>query len=131
MLSNVILQGRLSQDLELRYTPGNTAVMTVNLAVQRSRKDNNGAYPTDFIPCVFWGKTAECVHKFFAKGDMILVHGRLESRKWQDKNGNNRVSHEVQVEGFDFVSAKTSHETKHDQPDTFTELDDSLEGVPF
>ncbi len=133
MLNNVILQGRLSQDLELRYTPSNTAVMTVNLAVQRSRKDNSGAYPTDFIPCVFWGKEAENVSKFFAKGDMILVHGTLETRRWQDKDGKNRASYEVQVRGFDFVAAKkeTSHETKHEQPDTFTELDDSSSDVPF
>ncbi len=136
MLNSIILQGRFAQELDLRYTQNNTAVLTVNLAVQRSRKDNSGDYPTDFIPCVFWGKTAENVSKFFAKGDMVLVRGRLESRKWQDKNGNNRVSFEVQVDECDF-SVNTKREQKRSSPDfqpgrsDFCELPDDDSDVPF
>ena len=94
MLNCIIIQGRLKDDVELRYTQSNTAVCSAVLAVQRSRKASNGEYPVDWIDVVFWGKTAEHVHQWFHKGDMAVVRGRLESRDWEDRNGNRRRSWE-------------------------------------
>lgn len=134
MVNTIIIQGRFKADTELRHTQSNTAVCTATLAVQRSRKDQNGEYMTDWIDVVFWGKTAEHVATLFHKGDMAIVRGRLESRKWQDKNGNNRVSWEVQAESVDFCGSKS--ETKQNHIDTqnnsdFTELADDDGNVPF
>lgn len=103
MLNCIIIQGRLKDDVELRYTQSNTAVCSAVLAVQRSRKASNGEYPVDWIDVVFWGKTAEHVQQWFHKGDMAVVRGRLESRDWEDRNGNRRRSWEVQAESIDFA----------------------------
>lgn len=127
MLNTIIIQGRFSAEPELRHTQSNTAVCSATLAVQRSRKDQNGEYVTDFAPCVFWGKTAEHVTAWFHKGDMAIVRGRLESRKWQDKDGNNRVSWEVQAETIDFCGAKSQPNRESD----FAELPDDEGDVPF
>lgn len=102
MLNCIIIQGRFKADPELRYTQSNTAVCSATLAVQRSRKDQSGDYPVDWIDCVFWGKTAEHVKNWFHKGELAVVRGRLESRDWEDKNGNKRRSWEVQAESIDF-----------------------------
>lgn len=127
MLNSIIIQGRFKADTELRHTQSNTAVCIATLAVQRSRKDQNGEYMTDWIDVVFWGKTAEHVATWFHKGDMAIVRGRLESRKWQDKNGNNRVSWEVQAESIDFCGAKSQQKPQSD----FAELPDDEGDVPF
>lgn len=138
MLNCIVIQGRLTADPELRHTQSNTAVCTATVAVQRSRKDQNGEYPADFIPCVFWGKTAEHVSVWFHKGDSAIVRGRMESRKWQDKNGNNRVSWEVQAESIDFCGGKTetakprvNYDARAEQEvDDFVDLPDDSD-VPF
>lgn len=112
MLNCIIIQGRLKADPELRYTKSNTAVCSVTLAVQRSRKDQSGDYPVDWIDCVFWGKTAEHINQWFSKGDMALVRGRLESRDWEDQNGNKRRSWEVQAENIDFCGKSDGGQKK-------------------
>lgn len=128
MLNTIIIQGRFAEEPELRHTASNTPVCSVSLAVQRSRKDQNGEYASDFVSCVFWGKSAEHVTAWFHKGDMAIVRGRLESRKWEDKNGNNRVSWEVQAESIDFCGSKSQKKPQSD----FAELpDDDMEEVPF
>ena len=133
MLNCIVIQGRFAEEPELRHTASNTAICSATLAVQRSRKDQNGEYPADFIPCVFWGKTAEHVSVWFHKGDSAIVRGRMESRKWQDKNGNNRVSWEVQAESIDFCGGKrdsgNNYAPEYDarsaqEVDDFTELPD-------
>lgn len=134
MLNCILIQGRFTADPELRFTQGNTAVLTVSLAVQRSRKNQNGEYPTDFIDVVLWGKTAEMVSQWFHKGDMAIVRGRLESRKWQDKHGNNRTEWEVQAEQIEFAGSKSNGKSKSSvatENDDFTELDDDDGDTPF
>ena len=86
MLNCIIIQGRLKDDVELRYTQSNMAVCSAVLAVQRSRKASNGEYPVDWIDVVFWGKTAEHVHQWFHKGDMAVVRGRLEAKRTLHKS---------------------------------------------
>ena len=93
MLNSIVIQGRIVHTPELRQTQGGTSVLGMSVAVQRSRKDQDGNYPTDFFECTFWGKLAENAAKFFHKGDQIIVRGRMESRKYEDKNGNKRELH--------------------------------------
>ena len=131
MLNTIIIQGRFAPDPEVRHTASNTPVCSVSLAVQRSRKDQNGEYIADLPDVVFWGKTAEHVVSWFHKGDMAVVRGRLESRKWQDKKGNNRTAWEVQAESIDFCGGKRDDQPKP-QSD-FAELPDGedFSDVPF
>ena len=130
MLNKIILQGRLTKDLELRYTQSNTAVCGGTLAVQRSRKDADGQYQSDFVDIVLWGKLAEHAHTWFHKGDMCIVSGRLESRDWQDKNGNKRRSWEVQCESIDFCGGDSKSKTKKPESD-FAEMPEDDSDVPF
>ena len=107
MLNTVILQGRFVHSLELRKTNSGKSVLSTSVAVQRNRKNADGNYPCDFINIVFWDKTAEFVASHFAKGDTILVRGRLEGRKYTDKEGKDRTSFEVQVEEASFCGKRS------------------------
>ncbi len=106
MLNCIVIQGRLKADAELRHTQSGKPVATVTLAVSRNRKNQNGDYPTDWIDVVFWGNTAEHVSRWFHKGNQAIVRGRLESKDWEDKNGNKRRSWEVQAESIDFCGSR-------------------------
>ena len=108
MLNKIVLQGRLTDNLELRHTQSNTAVASGTIAVQRSRKDNNGEYQSDFCSVVLWSKLAEHASTWFHKGDMCIVSGRLESRDWQDKNGNKRTATEIIAEEVLFGGSKST-----------------------
>lgn len=112
MLNNVILMGRLTRDPELRYTQtGNVPVVTFTLAVERSYGGNGKERQTDFIDIVAWRHQAEFVSQWFTKGMMAIVVGSIQSRRWQDKNGNNRTSIEVVAENVQFGETKKSRES--------------------
>ncbi len=96
MLNLTALTGRLTRDLELRKTDAGVPVTSFSIAVQRNYK-SGGDYPVDFIDCVAWRGTAEFISKYFKKGSMITVVGNLETRKFTDKEGNNRKAVEVIV----------------------------------
>ena len=95
MLNKIILMGRLTHDPELRRTQNGTAVTGFSLAVERDFKDEDGKRATDFIDIVAWRAAAEFVAKYFTKGRMAVVDGRLQIHDWKDKDGNNRHSAEV------------------------------------
>lgn len=107
MLNRIIIMGRLTRDPELRRTQSGVAVTTVTVAVDRDYQSRDSQEKqTDFIDCVAWRGTAEFISKYFAKGRMIVVEGSLQSRKWQDKNGQNRVSWEIQADNVYFGDSK-------------------------
>ena len=106
MLNKIIIMGRLTRDPELRRTASSTAVAGFTLAVDRDFKSQNGEKSTDFIDVVAWRNTAEFVAKYFTKGRMAVVEGRLQIRDWKDKDGNNRRSAEVVAENVDFGDSK-------------------------
>ncbi len=110
MLNKVILMGRLVRDPELRYTQSNLAVASFTIAVDRNRK-SEGQPTADFIDIVAWGKSGEFVSQWFQKGSLIVVVGRLQSRNWEDRNGNKRVSIEVVAEEVQFGESKKSRES--------------------
>lgn len=95
MLNKVVIMGRLTSDPELRRTTTGTPVTTFTLAVERDYKNKSGEKETDFFDCVAWHNTAEFVTKYFAKGRMAVVAGYLQSRNWQDKDGNGRTTVEI------------------------------------
>lgn len=112
MLNNIVIMGRLTRDPELRRTGSGTAVASFTLAVDRdfSGKDS-GEKETDFIDCVAWRHTAEFVSKYFTKGRMAVVSGRLQIRPWTDKEGNKRRSAEVIAESVYFGDSKKENDS--------------------
>ena len=111
MLNKAILMGRLTRDPELKYTQNNLPVVQFTVAVERNRAAQGQEKQADFINIVAWRKTAEFVSRWFTKGMMIIVTGSIQSRRWQDKNGNNRTSIEVVAEDIQFGETKKSRES--------------------
>jgi len=95
MLNKIFIHGRLTRDPELRTTQSGTQVASFTVAVDRDYADQSGSRDTDFIDCVAWRQCAEFVSKYFRKGQLIIVEGRLSSRKWEDRDGNKRTSWEI------------------------------------
>ena len=106
MLNKIILMGRLTRDPELRRTGTGTAVTSFSLAVDRDFKSQSGEKETDFIDIVAWRSTAEFVSKYFTKGRMAVVEGRLQIRDWTDKDGGKRRSAEVVADTVYFGDSK-------------------------
>ena len=107
MLNHIVLMGRLTRDPELRRTGSGIAVASFTVAVDRDfGKNENGEKETDFIDCVAWRQTGEFVSKYFTKGRMIVVSGRLQVRSWTDKDGNKRRTAEVVADNVYFGDSK-------------------------
>ena len=107
MLNRIILMGRLTRDPELRHTQSNIPVATFSLAVDRDFKNRDtGEKQTDFIDIVAWRQTGEFVSKYFTKGRLAVVEGRLQIRDWQDRDGNKRKSAEVVADNVYFGDSK-------------------------
>ena len=107
MLNKIFLQGRLVADPEMRHTPSGVAVATLRLAVDRDFKDREtGEKKADFINVVAWRATAEFVSRYFTKGRMAIVEGRLQMRDWTDKDGNKRTTAEVVADNVYFGDSK-------------------------
>lgn len=112
MLNKIMLQGRLVADPELRRTPSGVAVASFRLAVERDFKDKtSGQKQTDFIACVAWRQTGEFVSRYFTKGRMAIVEGRLQTRDYTDRDGNKRTVAEVVSENVYFGDSKREGET--------------------
>ena len=109
-LNHISIMGRLCADPVLRHTQSGKPVASFTLAVDR----DFGEKQTDFIPCVAWGKTGEFVDKYFEKGKMAIVVGRLQMRDWQDKDGNKRTTAEVNAVNVYFGESKTARVSDSD-----------------
>ena len=109
MLNHITIMGRLTRDPELRRTGSGVAVASFTVAVDRDfGSKDSGEKETDFIDCVAWRNTGEFVSKYFGKGRMIVVSGRLQIRSWTDKEGNKRRSAEVVADSCYFGDSKKS-----------------------
>ena len=112
MLNHITIMGRLTRDPELRRTGSGVAVASFTVAVDRDfGKNENGEKETDFIDCVAWRQTGEFVSKYFTKGRMAVVSGRLQIRPWTDKDGNKRRTAEVVADNCYFGESKRSSES--------------------
>lgn len=129
-MNNICITGRLTQAPEIKKTTSGVSVCLTSIAVDRDYKVN-GEKATDFIPCTFWRGTAEFVGKYFNKGDMIAVIGSLESRKYKDKDGNNRTVWEVKADKVNFCGGKK--EIPQDNTQTFEDVSDEIsdDTLPF
>ena len=122
-MNNIQLLGRITHDLELKNTQSGKPVCSFDIAV--TRKFNKDI--TDFIPCTVWDKTAQIMCNFVKKGQLIAIDGSLYTRKYQDKNGNNRTAYEVNVNNFYFAESKKSADvnvTADPLPDFANKLND-------
>ena len=109
MLNHIVIMGRLTRDPELRTTQAGVSVTSFTVAVDRDFGGRDGGErQTDFIDCVAWRQTGEFVSKYFHKGSMIVVSGRLQSRKWQDREGNNRTNWEINADNVYFGESRAS-----------------------
>lgn len=117
MINNVSLTGRLTKDIDLRYTQSGTAVGSFDLAVQRQFKDKaTGNRETDFIRCQAWGKTAEVMSKYVHKGSQIGVTGRIQTGKYQNKKGDTVHTTDVVVADFAFLDSKADNRIQQSAP---------------
>ena len=140
MLNHVTIMGRLTRDPELRHTQSGAAVTSFTLAVDRDFKDkNSGETATDFIDIVAWRQTAEFVSRYFTKGRMAVVEGRLQLRDWTDRDGNKRRAAEVVADNVYFGDSKKKEsegnapedELPENEPQGFSEAEDDPSELPF
>lgn len=108
MLNVIAIMGRLSRDPELRQTTTGKSVASFTIACSRGRKDANGKDLVDWIPVVAWEHTAEFVCKYFEKGSPIAIDGRLQSRTYKDRDGNNRTAIEIVANNANFAGSKST-----------------------
>ena len=107
MLNHIVIMGRLTRDPELRYTQSQVPVASFSVAVDRDFGGRDGGErQTDFFDCSAWRSTGEFVSKYFRKGSMIVVSGRMQSRKFQDRDGNNRTAWDIQADNVYFGDSK-------------------------
>lgn len=132
-LNRIDIMGRLTRDPELRYTAQGTPVTSFALAVDRDYQSGGSERQTDFIDCLAWRGTADFVSKYFSKGSMAVVTGRLQIRDWEDKNGNKRRSAEVVADSVYFGESKKRGDGVNVEPPKLVEMeeDDGDDTLPF
>lgn len=114
MINNVVLVGRLTRDPELKYTTSNVAVATFSLAVNRTFKDANGERETDFINCVIWRQQAENLANWAKKGALIGITGRIQTRSYENQQGQRVYVTEVVAENFQMLESRAAREGGND-----------------
>lgn len=134
MLNHITVMGRICNDIELRRTGAGVAVASFTVACDRDF-GQNGQKETDFIDCVAWRGTGEFIERNFFKGKMIVVSGRLQNRKWEDKNGNKRTTAEIVVDNAYFADSKNAGEKYEAAQATLTQdfavVDGDDDALPF
>ena len=125
MLNHIVLMGRLTKDPEKRMTQGGTSVTRFTIAVDRDFEKDK----VDFIDCTAWRNTADFVAKYFAKGRMIVVSGRLTIQEWTDKNNNRRKNPEIVADAVYFGDSKAKDAAV--KATDFSEMEDDDPGLPF
>ena len=110
MINNVVLTGRLTKEPELKFTQSGTAFMNFTLAVQRNYKTDAGQYESDFISCVAWKKTAEMISGYAHKGSMIGIEGNIQTRNYENQQGQKVYVTEVNARQFHFMESKKNNQ---------------------
>ena len=108
MLNYSVLQGRIANEIELRYTNSGTANLFLTIAAERNYTNKNGEKETDFIPVKFWGKTAEIVAQYHTKGNRIIAEGEIRQERWE-KDGQNKSRIVLNASGFQFDKSKSNN----------------------
>ena len=130
-MNKVIDIGRDTKDVELRVTTSGGSVASFSIAVKRNFKNAEGNYDSDFFDCVAFNKLAETISRYVHKGDMVSVIGRLQTRTYTDKNGNNRKSVDIMVDEVEFLTPKKDSNTY--VPESYVKMEeiDLDEDCPF
>lgn len=134
MLNHIVIMGRLTRDPELRRTGSGLAVASFCVAVDRDFPNKEtGEKETDFINCVAWRQTGEFVSKYFQKGSLIVVSGRLQMRNWTDKDGNKRVSAEIVADNVYFGGSKKDNQGEQNGQNSYDPYNpvSKYTGVPY
>ena len=131
MINNVVLVGRMTRDAELRYTPSNQAVATFTLAVNRNFKNQAGEREADFINCVIWRQQAENVANWAKKGALIGVTGRIQTRSYDNQQGQRVYVTEVIADSFQLLESRNSQNQQQSVPDFKSVPDFSRNDSPF
>lgn len=126
MINNVVLVGRLTRDPELRRTPQGDAVTSLTLAVNRNYISQDGQQQADFIKCIVWRKLAENVEKYCSKGSLVGVTGRIQTRSYDNSQGQKTYAVEVICNSVQFLETKKKEENKNECIDLAKEFDNSL-----
>ena len=116
--NKVLLMGRLTRDIELRYTPSNQPVANIGLAVNRRWRSQEGQdrEETTFVDCEAWGRTAEVMSQYLSKGRPVFIEGRLKLDQWQDKDGSNRSKLRVVIDNFQFIDSRSDSSSSGSPP---------------
>lgn len=138
-MNKVVLVGRLTAKPELRYTASNTAYLRFSIAVNRNFTNADGKRDADFINVVAWRKQAETISRFFDKGNLIAIEGRLQTGSYDDKDGNKRYTVDVALDNFEFVESKNaragssemSEPTPYDYQEDNSQTGVNIENDPF
>ena len=135
-MNKVVLVGRLTAKPELRYTSSNTAFLRFTIAVNRNFTGSDGKREADFINVVAWRKQAETISKYFDKGNLIAIEGRLQTGSYDDRDGNKRYTMDVALDNFEFVEGRnksTSDGGRFNEPSPYDYQDSSIsvENDPF
>lgn len=134
-LNHITVMGRLTADPELRRTTNGTEVCSATVAVDRDVKDKDGNRPTDFFDVVAWRGAAKFLCDYWRKGDMIAVSGRLQTRTWKDKDGNNRHGVEIVADNIYFCGKKNDTSNTYDEAaekePEIAEIEESDGELPF
>lgn len=135
-MNRTVLVGRLTKDPDLRYTSGGTAVASFLLAVNRSFKNQSGEREADFINCIIWRKAAENFANFTHKGSLVGVDGRIQTRNYENKEGNRVYVTEIIVENFDLLESKSSNQNsqsgqQNNQHSNNEQIDIQDDDLPF
>ena len=130
MLNKIVVMGRLTRDPELRRTQSGTAVTSFSIACDRDFKSQSGEKETDFIDVVAWRTTAEFVSKYFAKGRMAVVIGRLQLRDWTDRDGNKRRAAEIVADSVYFGDSKPAGDQTRETQNFAAAHNDSTKELP-
>lgn len=133
MINRTVLVGRLTKDVELKYTQSGQAVASFTLAVNRQFTNAQGEREADFIQCVIWRKAAENFSKFTHKGSLVGIDGRIQTRSYDNQQGQRVYVTEVVVDNFSLLESKGGSQTKADDPFTNNgaPIDISDEDLPF
>jgi single-strand DNA-binding protein len=134
-LNKVIVLGRTTKNIELKYSKNNKAYIRFTIAVNRTFKNSSGEYEADFISCIVYGKNAENMHKYVTKGDRIIIDGRIQTGSYDDNNGIRRYTTDIVCDSVQFLETKPRQETSKEAAQVRKELAPSIDvdsdSLPF
>ena len=111
-MNRVIIQGRITKDVELRHTQTGTAIAKLNVAVRRKLKNKEGKYDSDFVNCIAYNQLGETISKYFKKGNRIAIEGRLQSGSYTNQKGDKIYTTDVVIDEVEFIDEKPKEETQ-------------------